>query len=283
MDQVTGREIAKLLASKLIARPDVHAVQRPNGEWYPVEQPINMGLLLGHITGSQSIGHYLLNKDHQVKFFAFDIDLEKANPERNIFWPMPTRLDPDAGEWVDFKPGNPRWTWEGTTNLAGNWLHDFLAYQLRSCANRIMRASKELFPDFPVIPAYSGHKGLHIYVLTGLIPAAEAREAAQIVLDHTGVFQVARGNNFYKGIPRLDLNIDPWPQLSVEVFPKQSTTDNKGFGNLMRLPLGRHLVANPAHPYPNAFFMDGRVRHTELTERDPIEALNSTDPWVGVI
>lgn len=275
------KEVAKLFAKHFIARPDVHAQQRANGDWFPVESPISMPLLLSHLSGGWSLGHYLLNRDNQVKFLAFDIDLEKANPERNIWWPMPRDYNEDAGEWIDFRDGNPRGAWE-TLQHAPDWLKKFLTYQLLSCATRIMRSAQDLFPQFPVVPAYSGHKGLHIYVLTGLIQASDAREAAQIILDHTGVFQLSRGNNFYKGIPRLDQNIDPWPQLSVEIFPKQSAVDNKGYGNLMRLPLGRHLVASPDHPYPRAFFLDARRRYTELAERDPIEALTATDPWAGV-
>lgn len=279
MDTEQARRVARLFAMRIINRPDVYAIQRANGDWNPVEQPITMDLLLRHIAGEVSIGHYMLGRDGNVKLFAFDIDLEKANAEREIFWPVPTRLDDAAGEWVDFQPGDPRRAWELATTADGDWLRDFFVYQLRSCANRIARTVEELL-GVPTCISYSGHKGLHVYCFSGLISATEAREAAKIVLDHTSLFAVARGNNFYKGIPRLDPNIDPWPQLSVEIFPKQDTAPG-GFGNLMRLPLGRHLAAQPGHPYPNAFFVDPRWGHTQLVERNPLEALTVENQWLG--
>lgn len=280
MNSEDTKELAKLFASKFIARPDIHAIQRSNGDWNPVEQKFSMDLLLKHMAGDISIGHYMLNADGNVKLFAFDIDFEKANLERQITWPLPSRLDEAAGEWVDFVPGCPRTTWERISEYTLNpWMHDFLVYQLRSCATRLARTVEDLL-GVPTCIAYSGHKGLHVYCFTGLISAAEAREAAKIVLDHTGVFQVARGNNFYKGIPRLDVNIDPWPQLSIEIFPKQDAAPS-GFGNLMRLPLGHHLAAPAGHPYPRAFFVDQRWGNTQLVERNPLEALTVQNQWAG--
>jgi hypothetical protein len=278
MNDQDTRELAKLFAGKFIARPDVHAIQRANGDWNPVESKITMDLLLRHIRGEISIGHYMLNREGQVKLFAFDIDLEKSNAERGIFWPVPGRLDEAAGEWVDFTPGDPRQSWESIAS-GPEFLRDFFVYQLRSCANRLARTVEDLL-GVPTCVAYSGHKGLHVYSFTGLISAAEAREAAKIVLDHLGEFQVARGNNFYKGIPRLDLNIDPWPQLSIEIFPKQDAAPG-GYGNLMRLPLGRHLAAPVDHPYPHAFFVDMRQRYGDLIERNPLEALTTQNQWAG--
>jgi hypothetical protein len=273
------KELAKLFASKFIARPDVHAIQWPNGEWRPVQEKFTMDLLLMHLAGEISIGHYMLNPEGNVKLFAFDIDLEKANAERGIYWPIPGRLDDEAGEWVDFTPGDPRLSWE-SLGSSPEFLRDFLVYQLRSCAARIARTVEELLGVSTCI-SYSGHKGLHVYCFTGLISAAEAREAAKIVLDHTGVFQVARGNNFYKGIPRLNSDIDPWPQLSIEIFPKQESVSPSGFGNLMRLPLGRHLRAHKDHPYPNAFFIDPRWGYSKLVERNALEALTTENQWAG--
>ncbi len=84
----TDQELAKLFASKFIARPDVFAEQFPDGAWAPRRQRLGMSDLLAHIRGERSLGHYMLNQASECKLFAFDIDLEKPsqnNPGRQVF------------------------------------------------------------------------------------------------------------------------------------------------------------------------------------------------------
>lgn len=283
-----SRQLAKLFASKFIARPEVKAFQRANGDWYPDETPITMPDLLAHLSGERSMGHYMLSSKSEVKLFAFDIDLEKAVPEKGIWWPMPTRVDQVAGDWVDFQPDNPRILWESLDAWPSDFdppintqcTQDFLIFQMRTCAMLLATSIRELL-EIPVAVAYSGHKGLHVYGFTGLVSATEAREAASIILDHAG-FELVRGRNFYKKKAEGDPNILSLPQLSIEAFPKQTSLENKGFGNLMRLPLGRNLLAGTSHPH-QAKFLDFRPtgRYTELIERNPLEALTVDDPWAG--
>lgn len=283
MDETAARSIAKLFASKFIARPGVKARQLSNGEWRPDDTPFTMPDLLGHLRGEHTLGHYMVNEDNKVKLFAFDIDLQKANREKNILWPIPANYDEEAGEWTEFGRGDPRYLWDEISKMP-TWLHDFFAFQMVSCAKILARS---IFSELkiPVAISYSGHKGMHVYGFTELCPAEEAREAASIAMEATGAFEAWRGNNFFVGRnPGYDENITGWPQLSVEVFPKQSAVSAGGYGNLMRLPLGRNLLKSPHNPH-EAKFVD--IRYTPgkwgMQERNPVEALTTEDQWAGAV
>lgn len=283
MDEGTAREIAKLFASKFIARPDIKAHQKPNGDWYPDETPITMADLLAHLQGKKSMGHYMLSRESKVKLFAFDIDFQKADEEKNAWWPMPSTYDEDAGEWTGFVKGNPRLAWESLTAPDGIH-HDFLGWQMMDCARTLVRAIEQ-YLQVPYAVSYSGHKGVHVYGFTGLCSAEEARDGAMLALELSNSFETWRGKNFFVGKNKFADGTSGWPQLSVEVFPKQINLEGqKGFGNLMRLPLGVNLLRKPAHPH-HAKFIDMRHQGKSwlLTERDPIEALTVTDQLAGAI
>lgn len=278
-EQPYDREIAKTLAAKLIARPDVYAVQK-HDIWMPVTdgkdgpyKKIGMPDLLHHIHGQASYGHYLLNEKGQCKFFAFDIDLEKADAKNDIYFPVPGIGTGSDWQPETFVPGDPREMWRNPKMMKVQ--REFLTFQLVSMAKKLACEIWEQF-QIPVAVSYSGNKGMHVYALTGLIDAGDARDGAQIVLDTLGCFEAVRGNNFFKH--KQNEVVDPvgdYPQLSIEIFPKQAKLDDsKKLGNLMRLPTGRNLKGG------ESFFLDLRERSVEMTYRDPIEALTSPDPWV---
>jgi len=114
---------------------------------------------------------------------------------------------------------------------------------------------------------------LHVYAFTGLISASEARIGAELVLECLGDVHVYKGKNFY----RTD---DPGPgklgsNLSIEIYPKQDETDDKGFGNLMRLPLGRNQKSKDP-----TFFVDMTSALGSLDPIDPMYALSDGyQPW----
>ncbi len=243
-----------------------------------------MKALLDHLSGGWSIGHYMLNAEGKTKLFAFDIDLEKANPERGIWWPMPRGVNANTDDWDNYDAGDPRKTWE-EINTQPDWMERFIIWQLRRCAQILVRSIEELIPEVRIAVAYSGHKGLHVYGFTGLMSASEAREAASFVLDNTGRFQVSRGKNFFKHVPTWqgDSNVAAMPQISVEIFPKQDNLNSeKQMGNLMRLPLGRNLAAPLNHPH-QAKFIDIRHGLLTLTERPALEALTVESQWSGAV
>jgi hypothetical protein len=261
-------EIANLFASKFIARPDAKAIQFRNGAWSPHCEvnpetgkhdgpriPWRREDLNAHLAGTKTFGHYLLSKESKCKLFAFDIDLEKVGclPAGPYF----AENEPDFYEEAD---------------LRGAWLNrahpgrDFMKLQFKQLAHELMSAIwTEL--ELPCAAAYSGGKGIHVYAFTGLISAEEAREGAQIVLDSIGKFKPLKGEHFFKPTE--------YDNLTVEVFPKQSSLDGKDLGNLMRLPLGRNLKSSDP-----TFFIDMATSPLAVMKpTDPVHALTTQNPW----
>lgn len=215
--------------------------------------------LAAHLEGTKTYGHYLLSPDDKVKLFAFDIDLEKNDPETGF-----------VGKWVDDDGGihefDPREAWADRAHPSRAWCK----YQLKMVAHRLLSVITDDLA-LPGAVAYSGGKGVHVYAFTGLISAADARDGAAIVLDTVGGWAPHRGDNFFKSVDR-----DPvtgYPNLSIEVFPKQSTLKDKELGNLMRLPLGRNLKSKDP-----TFFVDMTSPMGVMRPVDPIHALTAS-PW----
>lgn len=284
MDNSELHTVTNLLAQKFIARKDVKAIQKmmPHGDCIYVPHckgkqddkdylPWTRPDLLAHVSGERSYGHYLLNTDNQCKFFAFDIDLEKPDPKRDWIGWYPTGF-PDECRTEDpwkYTQFDPRSAWHDRAHPSRPWQK----LQLRTLAGYLASAIwKEL--EIPVLAYYSGNKGVHVYGLTGLVDASLARDGARIVLDSMGVWEPYRGDIFFQSSDH-----DPstgYPNLSVEVFPKQDTlTDGSGLGNLMRLPLGKNLK-NPKDP---TFFIDLRSPLADLKPVDPIWAMTTPSQW----
>lgn len=278
-----SKDLARLFASKFIARPDVKAIQESNGDYRPtVERERSTGKigkmygftmrdLLDHIEGVRTYGHYMLNLDSECKLFAFDIDIDESGV-------VPFAVSPE-GEWSDFRAvPDLRSLW---TQRDQQLLRTFLKHRMRELAHKLAKTINEEF-DIPTAVTYTGAKGLHVYGFTGLLPAIQVREGAELVLKATGAFEPFRGINFWRhkelvhpdGTPDL---VNSYSQFSIEVFPKQTSVEPGGFGNLMRLPLGRNLK-NPKDP---TFFLDLRANFGTgaFTPRDPVEALTVNNPW----
>ena len=272
--------LADLIAKKFIARPDVKAIQFPDGAWMPHQQhdpstgrmtgpriPWNRPDLNAHLAGDRTFGHYLLSPDDQCKLFAFDIDLEKnSGPDieegdsryHRGYWPD------DDGVIHEF---DAREAWQDRAHPSRKWTK----YQLRMISARLMKIIHEEL-ELPCAMAYSGGKGVHVYAFTGLISAADARDGAGIVLETLGGWKASRGDNFFRSEDTLP--ITGYPNLSIEVFPKQDSLAGKDLGNLMRLPLGRNLKSTDP-----TFFVDINAPMTELRPVDPEYALTTTNPW----
>lgn len=295
-------DLAGLLAQKFIARPDVKARQTPSGEYMPVQHcPVcNRGFcnheepkvregwkradIEAHLAGQATYGHYLLNTDSECKFFAFDIDLdkpglwEKEDPSIRPMFPFPYEVTTkgDTATWghnAEFmgEPTelDPRAAWLNRAHPARNWLK----LQLKVVAHHLA-SSIESTLGLPAAVAYTGAKGLHVYGLTGKVSAADAREGAQIVLDdmaNTALGKVypIKGDVFYRTVNQ-DVELGQ-PNLTIEVFPKQTSLDGMSLGNLMRLPLGVNLK-NPKDP---TFFVDMAASLDSIERVDPTWALST--------
>lgn len=268
---------ANLIAKLFIQRRDVKAIQYSNGAWSPHCEwspttgkhdgpriPWRRPDLNDHLSGTRSYGHYLLDLENKCKLFAFDVDLEKNDPSTNF-----------RGSYLTSDEENPqiefcdvREAWRDRSHPGRPWFK----LQFKQMAHMLARTIREEL-DLPCAVAYSGNKGIHVYAFTGSIAADEAREGAQIVLDTLGCFKPKRGQHFFK-----HENEDPvegFPNLSIEVFPKQINLDGKDLGNLMRLPLGRNLKS----PKDPTFFVDMTSPLAVMQPVDPIWALTTADPW----
>lgn len=277
-----NKEIAKLFAKLFIARSDVKAIQRSSGEYNPtVERDpdgnviksygFKMQDLLDHIDGKHTYGHYLLNMEHECKFFAFDIDLDepKKGGFSGAFLPM---IQENTGVWEGFELMNPRSVWRDRSMVPAR---NFLKYQMRCLANKLARTIHSEF-EMQTAVAYTGAKGVHVYGFTGLMPAVDVRAGAEYVMEKLDCFEPSLGNNFFKHKVDTTSIEDSFSGFTIEVFPKQTEIKQGGYGNLIRLPLGKNLK-NPNDP---TFFVDMRTALTDLRPRDPMEALTATDQWL---
>lgn len=267
-----SNEIADLIASRFIARRDVKAVQHSDGSWSPHTSdgtrdgerlPWRRSDINAHLEKTQTFGHYLLNSDSTCKLFAFDIDLEPNKPKGS---PRPYQ-----GHWVDEDGSvhefDARADWQVRGHPSRNWSK----YQLKMISSKLAaRITADL--EIPCAVAYSGGKGVHVYGFTGLVPAPDALEGALMVLESLGGWSPSRGNNFFRSDDQ-----DPesgYPNLTIEVFPKQDSLSDGGLGNLMRLPLGRNLKSKDP-----TFFVDLTSPMAQMVPVDPVWAMTTTSPW----
>lgn len=265
-------DIATLIKKRFINRASAVAMQHATGEYKPLRTegrpqrdiPWDNDLLASHLAGERSLGHYLLGDDDTVKLFAFDIDLEKNSPARG-------KQPAFTGSWIDQAGAvhefDARAAWRDRKHPARPQMKMALMWTAVTIAATIER---EL--QLPVAAAYSGNKGVHVYAFTGKIPASDAFEGAQIIMDEIGEFEPTRGMNFYRHKDQGVNNV--MRNLAVEIFPKQAAVGD-GYGNLMRLPLGRNMKA-PSDP---TFFLDLKAPFEDMKPIDPVVALSDFPTW----
>lgn len=271
------------MGERFIQRTDVKAIQFSSGAYVPDNyaelknpdryQPLGwLGRhVLAHLQGERTYGYYLLDQDSMTKSFAFDIDLET----KGTWVEFPDLEDAADMDEEAFDSAtkihlcNPRELWHDREAVgARSWFK----WQMSQLAHMFCSVIKNDL-KLPCAAAYSGSKGIHVYGFTGPIPAQEAREGALLVLDILGQFEPLRGENFFR---HKEGGIMGFPSFSVEIFPKQSSIENKdGYGNLMRLPLGRNLKS----PDPT-FFLDLSAPLAQLRPHpDPVKLLTSGEPY----
>jgi hypothetical protein len=279
MSDTTSRELVKLIAKRFISRTDVKARQSSSGEYHPVINldesyvPWQKGDLESHLSSAATYGHYVLGKDDTCKLFCFDVDLAAASTECEYLLPTkPCPLespDMEVEEWTrSFEACDPRHVWQQRSHPARAWIK----CQLRSVAGRLARAAHDEM-KLKVAVAYSGSKGVHVYCFFDEPVSGErARDGATLLLEALGDWKLIKGRNTYG-----HSDPDPYsgfPNLTVEVFPKQTSLEGKHLGNLLRIPLGRNLKSKDP-----TFFVDLRAPYSQLIPCDPVWALTTDDPW----
>jgi hypothetical protein len=269
-----NEQLAVLYAKRFIQRRDVKAVQFSNGSYSPDRElknlghygPVGFGMnhLLQHLSGQATYGHYLLDAESNCRMFAFDVDLEKDG-----WWsPMDTTQANEIGTSGPIAC-NPREEWANRASPARPWLKT----QLGFIARKLTKSIQDQL-NLPCAAAYSGSKGIHVYGFTDPMPAEQVRAAAVYALETTDDWELFKGQHFYRHKLR-----DPemgYPNVSIEIFPKQDSLDGKDLGNLMRLPLGRNLKSNDP-----CFFIDFNTPIGVLAPHpNPVGLLESGNPYL---
>lgn len=260
-----NKEIAKLMAGKLIERRDVKAIQAANGAYRPVlengvHSPFTLPDLIDHLEGRRTYGHYVLSQEGTCRMACFDIDLNKG---RVLEPPFP---DSNPPIWYHYGHEDqqeiwPREVWHGPTTP----IKRHLATSLRFIAQSLAERTHNLY-GLQTLVAYSGSKGMHVLVLLDRgTQASEARELGVEVLgSFDGLFIPDRGKNFFR-------HKDPYAfgEISIEIFPKQDKVRaGDGLGNLVRLPLG----VNQKSKKPG-FFLDLNLPMNKIAADDALTAL----------
>lgn len=269
-----SKELTNLIVSRMIARKDAKAIQRFNGDGEVIYTPVRTGPkdakvdvpwsredFEAHLAGDKTFGHYLVNTDNECKIVCFDIDLRKEGYLPQVH-DTANGVPPDNFVKVD----DLRGAWHNRREVG----RTFMKSQFRLAAHQLSRIVQEnLGSEYDVCVAYSGNKGVHVYVLLPEARDAEmARQMGVMVMDASGCWvpNTESSEIFF----RHD-NQDPsegMPNLSIEVFPKQGNVNGGGYGNLVRLPLGKNLK----HTDPT-FFIDMTAPLVDLKPLDPIRAL----------
>lgn len=224
-----------LLAKLFIERRDCKAIQRADGIYNPVNSKWTSSDIQDHLAGKKTYGHYLLDPvTNHARVLCFDIDLNKES-----------RLEFRSKD-------EERIGW--------------LTAELRCFANSISDKITELL-DIPTAQLFSGNKGVHVYGFTGSAPAGSIREAGKLVIESflkpsssEPEFTALRGENFY--------NHYSYPEIEIEIFPKQDSVENGHFGNLLRLPLGIHRKSGR-----ESFFYDRQASLWEFVPVNPEKVL----------
>lgn len=275
---ILNNELAALFAKRLIQRRDVKAVQFDSGAYSPDRElkhlnhwgPVGFEMqhLEHHLTGVATYGHYLLDANDMARCFCFDIDL-KSNSDKFTGHYVDFEQQASAGEHVAPIPFDPREAWLDRAHPSRPWTK----YQFGMLARKLTATiQKEL--GIGTAAAYSGNKGIHVYGFTGPMPAAQVRAAALFALETTDDWELERGDHIW----RYKLQ-DPdmgYPNVNLEVYPKQDSLADKDLGNLLRLPLGVNRK-NPADP---TFFLDLNTPVGVFAPHpDPVRLLDTGNPY----
>lgn len=270
-------ELIKAIGTRFISRKDVKAEQDKKGAWHPVVQdprdpsspyvPFSLKDFNDHLTGTRTLGHYVLGTDNTAKFFCFDLDLD---PEGFYILDEDPDGDPDDPAEVIAKAVrcNPREEWLNTENPQAQ---AYFTRTLRTLAEGLAYRATRLHPGLHVAIANSGGKGLHVYgFMSKPEPATDVRWVARTILeDVPNQFAPVRGDAFWK-----HKTTGAFSNITIEVFPKQDTLSEDGLGNLIRLPLGINRKTGN-----RGYFVNCKSGYNKLPEMDALRALSGDLPW----
>jgi len=225
-----------LVAKLFLERRDVKAIQKSTGEYNPVKTKWTRADIQAHLDETRTYGHYLVDPTtERCRVFCFDIDL-KAEYRAEFL-----SADTERVAWLNA--------------------------ELRCFAKSFTERIKDLL-GIPTAELFSGNKGVHVYGFTGSEPASDVRDAADLVLqsfkqkDGTPEYFPTKGQHFFGHYS--------YPEIEVELYPKQKEMNGKEYGNLLRLPLGVNRKSGR-----KSFFYDTAAPLWEFTPVDPLGVLQN--------
>lgn len=265
--------LCQLLRDRFFQRTEVLAVHSATDptrapHWHPEERPLRGRDLLRHLRGEQALGTYLLDRSYNCRFYTFDLDLEKTGHayvgDVDALEAMMRRPVGSPVE-LDYVECNPREVWTDLNSPLRPWIAMTMRMLAEGIARRIRRTQ-----NLPVGVVASGGKGMHIHVFCGERPAGIARAMANGAL--SSWVDDSKGHELFQQLSSFKWKhtLECYENILIEVFPKQDTIGNDGFGNLVRLPLGRH----PTSGRPSYFVdLSSDVVRLPAAELDPLTGL----------
>ena len=231
-DQERTARVIELMRQLLIVRDDQYSIEMSKS-WVVARDrqnhdlPLTDETLEQHFFSDRCVGAYMLRPDSTVKFLAFDVDVQKTGR----FYPIR-----DGQPYAEFDLGNP-----GIANLeAVMWDEDHPAYRwiwlvLNITVLEIATQCKKILGLRSMVVITGG--GAHVLVPFGdnEVLAADARAMGDEVVAATNIFE-QKSAAFWT----LAGYVKKEHPVEVEVFPKQDQIREDGYGNLIRLPLGKH-------------------------------------------
>lgn len=277
---MSSTDLAIIVGKRFIQRRNVRAVQFIDNSGdvgyvpdYKRNEPIHgwqLSHIVNHLNGEATYGHYLLDDNSYCRVFCFDIDLKKSG----FYIPDPF-TPPHAPENHTPIAFNPRESWADRAHPSREWTKYQMSHLARNIAAAIRKTSGTFGIPIGTAAAYSGNKGIHVYGFIEPTHASTVRTIAKEVLDSMGCWELIHGDHIYKH--RIDDPFIGYPNFSLELYPKQDSLDGKNLGNLLRLPLGRHLNS-PSDP---TFFIDFSKPISVLAPHpNPLQLLETGDPWL---
>jgi hypothetical protein len=182
---------------KLVGNPDVYAVQRDDGQWTPVREPLTPAVIASHRRGELTVGTYIVNPPDQARTLVFDIDDPKeAEQDRmlNTLCKLLVKLDVQYGVEFSGRKGYHVWV------LSDDYMPAEVLYRL----GRGIRAEAG-FPKLEVFPKQT-----------------TVRDMGNLVKLPGGVHRVTgKANDFVGAVPKtntvedLGLLAAKYPELRV--------------------------------------------------------------------
>lgn len=314
-----AKELAHTILDRFVQRRDVYAIQYLDGSYSPVHAELTHEVIQTHLDENFTYGHYTTDPNNRTRIIAFDCDLRSqlhcmTFPDTNLI-ANGAITDENILDAYTLLPYNSIETyWFDRYSLH---TRAWLKYKMRYLAEVLTTVLRN-DAGMDCAAFYSGNKGIHVYgFFPGHVEASNAREIGKYVLQKTvglishNCYLTENPGGYTIGGPgtqsgqealsgyKLD-HIDGMPYFNIEVYPKQDQIPEGGYGNLLRLPLGRnlHSLSHDAHgnelsrdrALPDtdrlyncqpAFLIDQCTAILELLPHpDPLAVLQSGNPWV---